>query len=278
LHLPAGALIGGVVVCPSLFNDFQKNYRREVVLARSLSAHGIAVARFHYRGTGNSDGDPLDMSFESLCQDALAAAAHLRERTGLRKLAFLATRFGALVASSAAATTAEAFPLALLEPVIQADQFFADGLRIKLYIQGIRRTSQSAGQSTEPSVKALLNEMERTGWLDMVGYTCSRQLYRSSSGRTVQGELGNVPRPVLLAQLGADVPLRPVLQSTAATLSGRGFIVDVDRLGSREQWWLPEEVDWRPGAADSLPHGWADRQQVAAALAGWLRQQLAPVP
>ncbi|MBA2478088.1 MAG: hypothetical protein H0V38_05705, partial [Sporichthyaceae bacterium] len=59
LHRPTSrAVVGGVVICGSLFEDFQINYRREVLVARRLAQRGFATVRFHYRSVGNSDGLP----------------------------------------------------------------------------------------------------------------------------------------------------------------------------------------------------------------------------
>ena len=55
-HRPLGPVTGAVVICPALFVDQLRNYRAEVSLARRLAASGVLVQRFHYRGTGHSDG------------------------------------------------------------------------------------------------------------------------------------------------------------------------------------------------------------------------------
>src|SRR3712207_4346225 len=71
-HMPLGTPLGGVVICSSLRAEFETNYRREILLGRALADRGIAVHRFQYRGTGNSDGDARDVTFESMQLDAEA--------------------------------------------------------------------------------------------------------------------------------------------------------------------------------------------------------------
>src|SRR3954447_25668070 len=75
LHRPRAATpVGGVLLCGSLYQDLHLNYRPEVLLARALAARGFAVARFQYRGTGNSDDiDGGAVTWESMVADARAA-------------------------------------------------------------------------------------------------------------------------------------------------------------------------------------------------------------
>ncbi|MDP8959415.1 MAG: alpha/beta hydrolase, partial [Actinomycetota bacterium] len=103
LHLPEGRPRAGIVVCSPLHAEFLRNYRREVLVARALAARGFAVQRFHYRGTGSSDGQASEATYETMRQDALLAAGHVLERSGATRLGFLGTRWGALVAAAGAA-------------------------------------------------------------------------------------------------------------------------------------------------------------------------------
>ena len=102
LHIPAGEVRGGLVICSPILADFGANYQREVNLARHLAADGVAVQRFHPRGTGHSDGDAADLTLQSLIDDATQAFAHLRDRLPGRTIAVLGTRFSALVATRVA--------------------------------------------------------------------------------------------------------------------------------------------------------------------------------
>jgi pimeloyl-ACP methyl ester carboxylesterase len=86
-----------------LAREFAHNYRREVLLARALAVAGQAVLRFHYRHTGNSDGDGVDLTFDSMREDALGAIDALRSQAPKGPLTILGTRWGSLIAAAAAA-------------------------------------------------------------------------------------------------------------------------------------------------------------------------------
>ena len=68
-HLPAGPAQGAVVVCSPIQSELLKNNRHEVMLARRLASQGVAVARFHYIGTGNSDGEVGDVTIDGMAAD-----------------------------------------------------------------------------------------------------------------------------------------------------------------------------------------------------------------
>ncbi len=278
-HVPMDEPVGGVVMCPSLFNEFLKNYRREVALARALAARGLAVQRFQYRGTGNSDGHPMDTSFETMCDDALAAAARLAEMTGIVAPAFVATRFGALVAASAARARPGP-PVVLVEPVVEADRFFAEGFKNKLYTAGIRmkQEAEEAAKGGPRTVDDVIAVLEADGAVDVLGYTVSRALFRSSSGMSLAGLLGGSPASKLVVQLGGDQAVRPELARMAESLRRRGARVDVRQVGVREQWWLPEEREGVPGEVESRPHALDDEDPLVGLVGDWLRERLEPAP
>lgn len=272
-HLPAtGEAAGGVVACPSLFNEFLKNYRREVVLARELARRGMATVRLQYRGTANSDGDPTSTTFESMVADVALAAEHLATEVRGAPRAVLATRFGALPAAGWVAAH-PGLPLVLVEPVTTAEAFFTEGFRNRLFTAGIRikRSTDVAGPR---SVQDLLAELETAGVVDLLGYSLGRELYRSTSQLALAEMLGGHGRPVLVVQLGADRPLRPELAQLAEALRAASCDVELVRLGDREQWWLPDEREEAPGAVESRPHGLTGADPLVAAVGDWLATHL----
>ena len=70
VHAPAAGAHASLVMCPPLLADHPFSYRREVLMAVELARRGVAVWRFHYAGTGYSDGSPEGVSFDTIVADA----------------------------------------------------------------------------------------------------------------------------------------------------------------------------------------------------------------
>lgn len=228
---------GGVVICSSLHADFFRNYRKEVLLARALSARGLAVQRFQYRGSGNSEGGADEMTFGSLCDDARAAADRLAAQADVTQTTFIGTRFGSLVAAVAGA--ASGAPLALWEPVLDADRYFKEAFRARM----IRELKE--GWATAPSSERLMEELRRNGSVDVLGYTIYRALYESASGRRLDAELGDLPRPVLVVQISRGTEVRSDLAAAASSWAQAGFPVEIRVIEQDQAWWFVGE-DWQP--------------------------------
>jgi hypothetical protein len=236
-HTGNGTPHRGLVICPPLHAELMTNYRNEVILGDALASSGVAVQRFQYRGTGNSDGDPKDMTFDSMLEDALAAAAWLRQVSGAGEVAFLGTRFGALIA--AAAARHEGAPLALWEPVTDAATYFREAFRARLVYE-LRR-----GGGGRFSRETLVEDLRRHGWIDIMGYPVGQALYEGSMHRTL-GAAGDRFNRVLLIQLsspGATLRVRYVELQRA--WSERGAQVETHVVPDTPTWWFFTER-WEP--------------------------------
>src|SRR5262245_12912212 len=140
VHAPRAApATGTLVVCPPILADLGADYRRQVLLGRALAAKGISVVRFHYRGWGNSEGDSTLTTFDTLVDDAHAAASAAPPG----RLAFLGTRVGALVAAAAARRHPQA-RLVLCEPIDGA-AYWREAVRVRLI-----RAMTGSGDGTAP--------------------------------------------------------------------------------------------------------------------------------
>lgn len=248
-HIPVEMpTIGGVVICSSLHADFLQNYRKEVLLSRGLAARGFAVQRFQYRGSGNSEGSSDEITFESLCDDALAAAERLKREANVTELAFVGTRFGALVAAAAACSSTA--PLVFWEPVLRASVYFKEAFRARM----IRELKQ--GAVAAPSIAPLLEELRSKGSVDVLGYTIHRSLYDSAAEKVLTEVLGARPRPVLLVQISRGTELRSDFASTVGAWTAGGSSVETRVVAQDQAWWFVGD-DWRPeedraGTADLL--------------------------
>ena len=259
LHRPTGPALGRVVICPSIYAGFITGYRVEVSLARALASRGVAVQRFHYRGTGHSDGEAEETTFPTMREDALAAAERLLERTGVGGLAFIGTRFGGLVAASAASEHPRC-PLVLFGPTREARPFFQDAWRAML----IRDVKEGAGRRAPG--QGLAETLEREGKVDVLGDGIYRPLFESAVDRTLVGELGDGARPVLVVQLGRASSLRGDIEAAAAALRGLGCAVDVELVAEDVAGWFMAEIK----------HG--ERHPLVEVTRAWLEGEFGAAP
>lgn len=234
LHLPAPPVRGAVVICPPLLGEFARNYRREVLLARRLMDLGFPVLRFHYRCTGNSDGDAADLTFDSMVEDTLASIEQLRGEAPGGPLFLLGTRWSALVAASAASRHAAA-ALVLWEPLLDAAAFYKDAFR-SLLVRQLR-----SGAQQPPTRKELEDRLRAGEPVDAVAYRLEPALYGSSIERSLAGELGSDPRRVLVVQVGPTGTVRPELVRRVERWRELGLEVDAQAARGDESWWLVDE-------------------------------------
>ncbi|MGZ8565480.1 MAG: serine aminopeptidase domain-containing protein [Actinomycetota bacterium] len=227
-HIPSAPVLGGVVICSPLFEDFRRNYRAEVILSRSLAANGVAVQRYQYRGWGNSEGDPDRMTFGTMCADATAAAAFLVQTVGQIPVLWLGTRIGALVA--AAASREGNASLALWEPVTDPSSYFREALRAQAAKNFMQRKTTGDGEGR--------SDLERRGSIDVVGWEIRRPLYESLMGCSLDAEVGDRPRSLLMIDRSAAGDGAPELAPLVDAWRRRGFVVQDEAIEAQRTRWV----------------------------------------
>jgi alpha/beta superfamily hydrolase len=235
VHVPKSGAEAGLLVCSPVASEFEKNYRRETLLGWALASRGVAVGRFHYRGVGHSDGDSAVLSLERMVEDAMAAAGHLIDRTGVTRLGFLGTRLGALVAAAMARRYSGA-PLAMWEPVVDGARYFTEVFRA-----GFMADLSHGHRDAPPSQEEVVARLATEGRVDVVGHTVGRSLYDSVVSRNLESELGDAARPVLVVQLSQSQKVRSPYRALADRLATLGFAVEVVVIDEAEAWWFGEE-------------------------------------
>ncbi len=218
----------GVLVCSPLHAEMQRNYRREVLLSRRLASAGAAVERFHYRGIGNSAGEPSRLALETMIEDGVAAVRHLQQRVGGVPLVVLGTRVGGLVAAAVAAEE-KAAGLALWQPLVKGSAYMREAERSAM-ARAITRT----GDERPPPLREVLASQ---GSADVLGERVYAALSASLETAQLRTLIGDEPRPVLLAQAGGPEGLRGELARLADELSENGFTVTARPTGDAEVWW-----------------------------------------
>jgi len=233
LHLPDSDPRGAVVVCSPIGAEFDKNYRREVLLGRALAARGIAAVRFHYRGTGNSGGDPGATTFETMADDAFLAADELATRTGIKRMGAVGTRLGAMVASRLAHEMGRA-PLALWEPATDAAGYFRELSRSRM----IRRMTLGKAIAEGPS---MMTELESTGHSEVVGYSIHSALVESMAGVSLGDQAVSPGQRIMLVQISESDGLSADLVALQEHWENRGASLATHHVHGEEVWWFVSE-------------------------------------
>ncbi len=231
LHRPADRPPPGLLtVCSSLFAEQHTDYRREVRLARTMASAGLAVARFHYRGLGNSAAAPA--SLDAFTLDVLDVTLAAQGLTSVSRTAFLGVGAGSLVASRALLAYPEA-PLLLWKPVIDGAQFFRDFFRARL-IAATRVGGPRPGTTDE-----LQGRLASEGHVDVMGFTVAASLYDSLITSRLAEALPRHPRRILVQ------PFRGTraagVERLAADWTECGCLVDVQPVKLAEDpWFIPD--------------------------------------
>jgi hypothetical protein len=224
LHRPHLAPVGAVLICSPLHAEMLKNNRREVLLSRALAAHGLAVLRFHYRGTGNSDGDAGDLDLEVMIEDAGVAASILGDAAGGVRVGVHGTRLAALVAAAAAGPGS---PLSLWEPS-------ASGSR---YIREVARAGKMLDLAAGKADSTQRDDVDPV----IAGFSIGRALRESASSHNL--DLAERTGPLLVVSMRrGDQPATEMRRLAEETAKG-GSEVTLEHLDYEEAWWFHEDVD-----------------------------------
>ncbi len=123
LHRPLQAKnVPAVVICPGFAGNKCGKFRIFVTLGKELAKKGIAVLRFDYRGSGDSEGEFGDITLEGKISDTLACLKFLANdpQIDASRLGLLGRSLGGAIA----VLTARRYPiksLALWAPVFKSD-------------------------------------------------------------------------------------------------------------------------------------------------------------
>jgi alpha-beta hydrolase superfamily lysophospholipase len=141
LHQPARSARSdlGLVICAPFGYEAICAHRSLRCFAEQASQVGMPALRFDYAGCGDSEDLPPEADqIEAWVSDIQAAAAQLRRRAGVRRIAIVGIRLGALLAALAA-KGADADALVMIAPVIKG----------RRYLSEIRTTQMASAMARE---------------------------------------------------------------------------------------------------------------------------------
>jgi len=112
-----------VLICAPIAQEYMRTHWALRRLAAELVRAGLPVLRFDYTGTGDSAGDPSDASVDVWTQDVCDAASELRDASGAARVSVVGLRFGATLATLAAAEKLKLRDLVLWDPVLSGAEY-----------------------------------------------------------------------------------------------------------------------------------------------------------
>ncbi|MGK5594062.1 MAG: alpha/beta hydrolase [Parachlamydiaceae bacterium] len=116
-----------VVICHGLGGHKTGRYRVYVDLAEELVKSNIAVIRFDFRGSGDSEGKLCDITIEDQISDVIAVLDYIKRNYpfDFKRLGFFGRSLGAAIAILAAAKVPEVKSLALWAAIYEGKEWQA---------------------------------------------------------------------------------------------------------------------------------------------------------
>lgn len=195
---PANTAIGKkqvVVICHTIGAEHMLTQRIEVLGARVAANAGFAAFRYNARAHGDSAGEPRDLTFEDIVEDACAAADMARELSGASRIIWVGVRLGCLIAAEAMCRRDDAGALALWEPLHRGGDYFRAAVRSIIFAQIAK------GKRPSINVDDMLKQLERDGELSILTGYVYRPLYRSARETDLARSLQNWNGNTLIVQI-----------------------------------------------------------------------------
>lgn len=148
-HRPEGSVRSAALLCLPIHEEEKSVYRPMVDAARLAAERGCMSLRFHYAGTGDSSGSPLDMTVDTLVRDTIDAARILRERSGVEPVTLVGVRLGAAIALLAAERIGACAGLLLIEPV-QSGRLYLSRARTRKRVRRMVTAAEGGEAAADP--------------------------------------------------------------------------------------------------------------------------------
>jgi alpha-beta hydrolase superfamily lysophospholipase len=173
------------------YNGSHRSYRH---LAEKLASAGLAAMRFDYHGTGDSGGNENDPELvRTWLDDIERAVDEFQRRSGVRKIALVGARAGALLAAVAAVKRGGVDRLVLWSPFLAGGAYLRELRRMeKIYAMLHRRAGNVARGGEDMKAAGLflpctaMTELERIDLRAIATAPASSVLILSRAGESAE--------------------------------------------------------------------------------------------
>lgn len=221
-HLPEGAVTAAAVLASPVHEEKKAAHRPLVDLARRLAARGVSCLRFDWRGSGDSGGDPGDLSLLSMREDLLDALEAMRERVPGVPLHLLGVRLGADLCGLVAEERDDVARIVLTVPIGKGSRYLAQA-RLRSKLRGAL-TSETASASA------------RADGLDLDGHFLSASAVAQLEAHDLAGREAPLRCDVTCLDICGRERASAPLQSLADALAPRARSVEV-RVAVEQPFW-----------------------------------------
>jgi len=250
LVVPKGLPRAGLVICAPFAVEQVGASLLQVEAARVLASNGLPIFRFHYRGSGDSEGDPEEVTLSGQVSDALRAIDLLCERERLERVGLLGIRLGGTVAALAAETEPRVRVLVLWEPVVRPRAYFNEFLRAKIFSELMNHQQPSA------SVNQMLDEMRRTGQVEALGYLLHRRLFDDAVPVDLSRDLKAFLGRALVVQISRKAKVESAFEMLRQRLEGCGARCDLEVVIEEPGWFFGVDTPYRSQRLIGLVWSW----------------------
>ena len=158
------------------------SHRVYVTTARAFCKRGVLVARFDFRGHGDSDGEFLDSSLDGHISDINAVIDHIKSSyPSVSKIGLLGLRLGGSLAVLAAQTRDDIDELILWDPVLNGERYMQDILRSNLASQ------MAVKGKVETTREDLIEQMKSGQPINIEGYYLQYSYFEELSSIDLNG-------------------------------------------------------------------------------------------
>lgn len=236
---PQAACNGIVFIVPPFAEELNRSRRTMFRLAVQSACAGYRVISADLFGTGDSDGNFGDASWEIWCEDLVQLVAQQVPVASNEKIAVVAVRLGALLALDVLSKSERSVSkLVLWQPVTNGSRYISQFLRLRTMSE---KLFQSGNGET---VGELRDRLAKGNSLEVAGYELTPMLADSIAALDIRDSFFNRDTSIAWIDIVGNPSARPPASSEqlVAEIEERGARVELTAMHSPQFWATPEIV------------------------------------